>query len=113
MVLGPGHPVESDSINTSATGGSGDSALQWGLPPRPPESESTCVAPRASTIQEQGFSAEVATRIEAPQRFSTRAIYKSKWAVFVRGCESHQVDFSGLFLLEGVSHIRWTSGRPL
>ena len=68
MVLGPGHPVESDSNNTSTTGGSGNSTLQRGLPPQPPESESTCVAPRASTIQEQAFLDEVATRIEAPQR---------------------------------------------
>ena len=35
----------------------------------------------------------MATRIEAPQRSSTRAIYKSKWAVFVKWCESHKVDF--------------------
>ena len=43
-------------------------------------------------IQEQGFSDEVAARIEAPQRVSTRAVYKSKWAVFVRWCESNKVD---------------------
>ena len=34
-----------------------------------------------------------ATRIEAPQRRSTRAIYESKWSVFVRWCEEHKVDF--------------------
>ena len=36
---------------------------------------------------------EVAARIEAPQRSSTRAIYKSKWAIFVKWCKSNQVDF--------------------
>ena len=35
----------------------------------------------------------MAARIEAPQRSSTRAVYKSKWAIFVRWCDSHQVDF--------------------
>ena len=30
---------------------------------------------------------------EAPQRLSTRAIYKSKWAIFVKWCESNEVDF--------------------
>ena len=63
------------------------------MTPGPPESESACVAPRVSTIQEQGFSEEVAARIEAPQRSSTRAIYKSKWAVFVKWCGSSKVDF--------------------
>ena len=42
------------------------------------------LAPRVSTIQKQGFSDEVAERIEAPQRSSTRAVYKSKWAIFVK-----------------------------
>ena len=49
--------------------------------------------PRASVIQKQGFSEEVAARIEAPQRLSTRAVYKSKWAIFVKWCESNEVDF--------------------
>ena len=51
------------------------------------------MAPRASAIHKQGFSNEVAERIEAPQRVSTRAVYKSKWAIFVKWCESHEVDF--------------------
>ena len=59
---------------------------------RPSQSESACMDPRAFAIQQAGFSGEVATRIEAPQRRSTRAIYESKWAVFVRWCEEHKVD---------------------
>ena len=35
----------------------------------------------------------MAERIEAPQRGSTRAVYKSKWAIFVKWCESHELDF--------------------
>ena len=58
-----------------------------------PQPESTCLAPRASAIQQAGFSDEVATRIEAPQRRSTRAVYESKWTVFVRWCEKNKVDF--------------------
>ena len=52
-----------------------------------------CLAPRATAIQQEGFFDEVAKRIEAPQRHSTRNIYESKWAVFVRWCEAGQVDF--------------------
>ena len=43
--------------------------------------KSACVAPRASAIQEQGFSGAVAARIEAPQRASTRSIYEAKRAI--------------------------------
>ena len=51
------------------------------------------MVPRASAIQEQGVTDEVAARIEAPQRLSTRAVYKSKWCIFVKWCDSHEVDF--------------------
>ena len=55
--------------------------------------KSPCLAPRAQTIKEQGFSSPVASRIEAPQRRSTRTVYEAKWAVFIRWCETSQVDF--------------------
>ena len=45
-------------------------------------------------LQEQGFSVEVAERIAAPQRLSTRTIYKSKWALFEKWCRENSVDFS-------------------
>ena len=40
-----------------------------------------CIAPRASTIKEQGFSEAV---IWAPQRGSTRSVYEAKWAIFTK-----------------------------
>ena len=46
-------------------------------------------------------SGEVAARIEAPQRLSTRAVYKSKWAIFVKWCGENKVDFRSATL----SHI--------
>ena len=45
-------------------------------------------------LQEQGFSVEVTERIAAPQRSSTRTIYKSKWALFEKWCRENLVDFS-------------------
>ena len=44
-------------------------------------------------MKEQGFSSPVAVQMEAPQRRSTRSVYEAKWAVFVRWCETSQVDF--------------------
>ena len=58
-----------------------------------PQPESTCLAPRATAIRQACFSDEVATRIEAPERCSTRAVYESKWTIFVRWCEKTKVDF--------------------
>ena len=49
---------------------------------------------RSGQLQEQGFSVEVAERIAAPQRSSTRTIYKSKWALFEKWCRENSVDFS-------------------
>ena len=49
---------------------------------------------RSGQLQGQGFSVEVAERIAAPQRSSTRTIYKSKWALFEKWCRENSVDFS-------------------
>ena len=69
------------------------SAIQPGPPQEPGKSESSCLAPRASAIKEQGFSEAVAACIEAPQRGSTRSIYEAKWTIFTNWCLSNQVDF--------------------
>ena len=93
LVLGSGQSVESDSFQSSLGEGPVNPAIQWSPPQEPESSKSACLAPRASSIQKQGFSDEVAARIEAPQRSSTRAVYKSKWAIFVKWCQSNEVDF--------------------
>ena len=93
LVLGPGQSLCVDSTQSSSAKGSGHAALQQAGSQESQQPEPSCLAPRASAIQEQGFSDEVAARIEAPQRLSTRAVYKSKWVIFVKWCDSNQVDF--------------------
>ena len=93
MVLGSGQHVSTDSPKSTESREPIDSTLQPVSSQGPSQSESACMAPTAFAIQQAGFSEEVATRIEAPQRRSTRAIYESKWSVFVRWCEEHKVDF--------------------
>ena len=93
LVLGPGQSIDSDPLQPTAAKGSSDTTIQRSSSQEPQQSEYTCLAPRASSIHEQGFSDEVAARIEAPQRSSTRAVYKSKWAIFVKWCDSNEVDF--------------------
>ena len=92
MVLGPSQHVSSNSPLTSQGGEFANSTVQSVSAQRSPQPKSACLAPRATAIQQAGFSDEVA-RIEAPQRRSTRAVYKSKWTVFVRWCEENKVDF--------------------
>ena len=72
---------------------------------------------RSGQLQEQGFSVEVAERIAAPQRSSTRIIYKSKWALFEKCCRENSVDFSTPSVKQGSKQApfdhRWFIGWQL
>ena len=48
------------------------------------KSESPCMAPRASAIEEQGLSEAVAARIEAPQRGLIRSVYEASGPFFTK-----------------------------
>ena len=93
LVLGPGCNAKSDPTVSAQHTQPGVSTIQPGPSQEPGESESACLAPRASAIKEQGFSEAVAARIEAPQRRSTRSVYEAKWTIFTKWCLSNQVDF--------------------
>ena len=90
LVLGSSGNVHSDSTVTAQ---SGISTIQPDPAQESVKLEPTCLAPRATTIKEQGFSEAVAARIEAPQRGSTRSVYEAKWTIFTKWCLSNQVDF--------------------
>ena len=55
---------------------------QLRVPQQPAAPQPPRLVSRSGQLQEQGFSVEVAERIAAPQRSSTRTICKSKWALF-------------------------------
>ena len=93
MVLGPGRTVVPDPSLPTQSSGLSDSAIQQGSLQESTQPKPSRMAPRAEAIKEQGFSSPVASRIEAPQRSSTRTVYEAKWSVFVRWCETSQVDF--------------------
>ena len=93
LVLGPSGTICEGSSLSSTPPRSSDPTFQQGTSQGSDKPKSPCLAPRAQTIKEQGFSSPVASRIEAPQRRSTRTVYEAKWAVFVRWCETSQVDF--------------------
>ena len=82
---GPSQPAQHDQPV--------DTALQSDPSQKSDKPKSPCLAPRATAIKEQGFSEAVASRIEAPQRRSTRSVYEAKWTIFTKWCITHQVDF--------------------
>ena len=93
LVLGSSEAVNSDSSLPVSTPRSGGATIQWELSQGSGRSKPSCLAPRVEAIKQQGFSDQVAARIEAPSRLSTRAIYEAKWALFDCWCQSNQVDF--------------------
>ena len=93
LVLGPSGAICEGSSLSSTPPRSSDPTFQQGTSQGSDKPKSPCLAPRAQTIKEWGFSSPVASRIEAPQRRSTRTVYEAKWAVFIRWCETSQVDF--------------------
>ena len=93
MVLGSGGTVVPDSSLPTHSSRPSDTAIQQGSSQESDQPKPSCLAPRAEAIKEQGFSSPVVSRIEAPQRSSTRTVYEAKWSVFVRWCETSQVHF--------------------
>ena len=83
LVLGSGGDVIPNPSLPSQSPGSSDTAIQRQPSQGSTKPEPSCLAPRAKNIWEQGFSDQVAMRIEAPQRRSTRFVYEAKWAIFV------------------------------
>ena len=94
LVLGPSTALNRDPTATPGVNNSPQTVPQLCVPQQPSTSQPPCLVSRSGQLQEQGFSVEVAERIAAPQRSSTRNIYKSKWALFEKWCRENSVDFS-------------------
>ena len=90
LVLGSSDHVQSDPTDPAQPV---DTTFQSDPSQKSDKPKSPCMAPRATAIKGQGFSEAVATRIEAPQRGSTRSVYEAKWTIFTKWCITNQVDF--------------------
>ena len=93
VVLGPGGTVTRHLETTPTNSLSTQTTTEQPIPHSPGIPQPPRMVSRSTALQNQGFTAEVADRIAAPQRLSTRAIYASKWSVFERWCIEQQVDF--------------------
>ena len=82
LVLGPSAALNRDPMSTTSVKNSSQTVPQLCASQQSTTSQPPHLVSRSGQLQEQGFSVEVAKRITAPQRSSTRTIYKSKWALF-------------------------------
>ena len=94
LVLGPSAALNRDPTTTPGVDNTPQAVPQLRVPQEPAAPQLPRLVSRSGQLQEQGFSVEVAERIAAPQRSSTRTIYKSKWALFEKWCRENSVDFS-------------------
>ena len=94
LVLGPSAALNRDPSATSGVNNSSQTAPQLCVPQQSTTSQPPHLVSRSGQLQEQGFSVEVAERIAARHRSSTRIINKSKWALFEKWCRENSLDFS-------------------
>ena len=94
LVLGPSAALNRDPTTTPSVNDPTQTVPQLCVPQQSTTAEPPRLVSRSGQLQEQGFSVEVAERIAAPQRSSTRTIYWSKWALFEKWCRENSVDFS-------------------
>ena len=82
LVLGPSAALNRDPSATAGVNNSSQTVPQLCVPQQSTTSQPPRLVSRSGQLQEHGFSVEVAERIAASQRSSTRTICKSKWALF-------------------------------
>ena len=93
LVLGPSAALNRDPTPTSSVNALLKQSHNF-VPQQSTTSQPPRLVSRSRQLQEQDFSVEVAERIAAPKKSSTRTIYKSKWALCEKWCRENSVDFS-------------------
>ena len=94
LVLGPSAALNRGPTSTPCVNDPTQTVPQVCVSKQPTTAQPPRLVSRSGQLQEQGFFVEVAERIAAPQRSSTRTIYRSKWALFEKWCRENSVDFS-------------------
>ena len=86
LVLGPSAALNRDPTPATSVDNSSQTVPQLCVSQQSTTSQPPFLVSRSGQLQGQGFSVEVTERNAAPQRSSTRTIYKSKWALFEKWC---------------------------
>ena len=82
LIFGPSAALNRDPTPVTSVNNTSQTASQPSVSQQSTISQPPHLVSRSGQLQEQGFSVEVAERIAAPQRSSTRTICKSKWSLF-------------------------------
>ena len=91
LVLGSSESVNQTPITTTSLASSVKTTVQSEVPSQSSVSESACLAPRHHSESLESFSEQVADRIKAPQRPSSRRLYESRWSIFELWCQQNKV----------------------
>ena len=82
LVLGSSQSVNQAPITAASLASSAKTTFQSEVPSESHVAEAACLAPGHHSESLASFSEEVADRIKAPQRPSSRRLYESRWAIF-------------------------------
>ena len=94
MVLGSGGSLDQGTPTAPSLEDNFETATFQQVPQQRGVPESTCVASGFQESNSGRFSSEVAERIEAPQRESSRKVYQSRWAIYGQWCSQNKVDIT-------------------
>ena len=80
LILGPDRLFHKTSTTTSTLGNSSQTTIQSKVSSKSTIYQSLCLVSGFETKSPKKFSQSEAERIKAPQRFSSRRVYESRWA---------------------------------
>ena len=92
MVLGSGGSLDQGTHTAPSLEDTTETTTFQQVPQQHGAPESTCVASGFQESNSGRFSSEVAERIKAPQRESSRKVYQSRWTIFGQWCSQNKAD---------------------
>ena len=94
MVLGSGGSLDQGTSTAPSLEDITETTTFQQVPQQRGVPESTCVASGFQESNSGRFSSEVAERIKAPQRESSRKVYQSRWTIYGQWCTENKVDIT-------------------
>ena len=94
LVLGPSGSFSQDSTESPSLENSPETTPLTPVSRSLSIPESPCLASGLQETNSRGFSKEVAERIKAPQRESSRKVYQSRWSIYEKWCQEHKMDIT-------------------
>ena len=94
MVLGSGGSLDQVTPTAPSLEDTTETTTFQQVPQQRGVPESTCVASGFLESNSGRFSFEVAERITAPQRESSRKVHQSRWAIYGQWCSQNKVDIT-------------------